>query len=325
MIPPKLTRGDEIRVVAPATSMDIISEETKRQAIGVLEGLGYKVSFGKRIYGNDGFDSTPIGDRVADLHEAFGDRNVKAILTVLGGFNSNQLLPHLDYGLIRANPKILCGFSDITALQNAIFRKTGLVTYSGPHFATLGMKMGCEYTIDYFRKCLEATEPFDVLPSREWSDDKWYLDQENRKFIGNEGLKIINEGEAEGTILCGNLCTFNLLQGTEFMPSLEGSVLFVEDDYYSIPKIFDRDLQSLIQQPGFDTVRGIVIGRFQKDSRMPAEVVARIVKGKRELDGMPVIADADFSHTTPQITFPIGGRVAISAKAWAASIRITEH
>jgi len=325
MIPPKLKRGDEIRIVAPATSIDVLSEETKTQAVSVLEGLGYKVSFGKRVYGHDGFDSTPIEDRVADIHDAFADRNVKALSTVLGGFNSNQLLPHLDYDLIRQNPKILCGYSDITVLHNAIYKKTGLVSYNGPHFAMFGMKKGCDYTIEYFRKCLESSEPFDVLPSAEWSNDKWYLDQVNRTFVKNDGFRVINEGEAEGRIIGGNQCTFNLLHGTEYMPDLKGSILFLEDDYYCHAKIFDRDLQSVTQQPGFDGVKGIVIGRFEKASQLQPDVVERIVKGKRELDHIPIISEADFSHTTPQITFPIGGTVRMSAKKGSASIRILEH
>ncbi|HVC58086.1 MAG TPA: S66 peptidase family protein [Candidatus Acidoferrales bacterium] len=325
MIPPKLKKGDEIRIVAPATSMDVLSEETKRQAVGVLESLGYKITFGKRIYGNDGFDSTPIADRVADLHDAFEDKNVKALSTVLGGFNSNQLLPHLDYELIRQNPKILCGYSDITVLHNAIYKKTGLVSYNGPHFASFGMKRGAEYTIEYFRKCLESSEPFDVLPSAEWSNDRWYLDQENRTFVKNEGFRVINEGDAEGRILGGNLCTFNLLHGTEYMPDLRDSIIFLEDDYYCHAKIFDRDLQSLTQQPGFDGVKGIVIGRFEKASQLSIDAIEMIVKSKRELDNIPVIAGVDFSHTTPQITFPIGGTARMLATGKEAMLRILEH
>ena len=325
MIPSKLRAGDEIRIVAPATSMDVISEETKAQAVRVLEGLGYKVTLGKRIYGDDGFQSTPIEDRVADLHEAFEDKNVKALSTVLGGFNSNQLLTHLDYDLIRRNPKVLCGYSDITALHNAIYTKTKLVTYNGPHFANFGMKKGFDYSLKYFRMCLESAEPFDVIPSEEWSNDEWYLDQENRKFTKNNGFRVINEGEAEGRILGGNLCTFNLLHGTEFMPDLGGSILFIEDDYATTAKILDRDLQSLIHQPGFEEVKGMVIGRFEVKSRISDADLDKVIKGKRELDGIPVIANADFSHTSPQITFPIGGTARISARGGGAAIRILEH
>ena len=83
---------------------------------------------------------------------------------------------------IKSNPKILFGYSDITALQNAFYAKTGLVTYSGPHYSTFGMKKGFDYTMNYFKKCLMQKEPFDVKPSETWSADAWYLDQEKRKF-----------------------------------------------------------------------------------------------------------------------------------------------
>ena len=103
--------------------------------------MGYKVSFGKNVMNsvNEDFCCGSISDRVADIHEAFRDKNVKAILTVIGGYNINQLLDYIDFKLIKENPKIFCGFSDITALSNAIYSKTGLVTYYGPHFSSFGM------------------------------------------------------------------------------------------------------------------------------------------------------------------------------------------
>ena len=270
MIPEKLKSGDEIRVIAPSGSLGLLSQETIDIAKGRLEEMGFRVSFSKNVEEMDEFASSSIKSRVDDLHEAFADKNVKAILTVIGGFNVNQILSHLDYDLIKNNPKILCGYSDITALSNAIYAKTGLVTYSGPHFSTFGMLKGIDYTIDYFKKCFMEDENFEIVPSKEWSDDVWYLDQEKREFIENKGCSVINEGEAEGKIIGGNLCTFNLLQGTEFMPSLENSILFIEDDGDTgelCDVEFDRNLQSLIHQPNFEKVKGIVIGRFQEDSK----------------------------------------------------------
>ena len=147
------------------------------------------------------------------------------------------------------------------------------------------------------------------------------MDQENRHFIPNDGPYVINEGETEGVIFGGNLGTFNLLQGTEYMPSLQQSILFLEDDYESQPATFDRDLQSLIHQPSFAEVKGIVIGRFQKASNMSKELLTPIMKSKRELDRIPVVADVDFGHTAPMITFPIGGRVTLSAWNQTVDIR----
>jgi muramoyltetrapeptide carboxypeptidase LdcA involved in peptidoglycan recycling len=325
MIPDKIKIGDEIRIIAPARSIGILSRELRDIATARLKDLGFKVTFGKRVEEKDDFDSSSIKSRVSDLHDAFRDKNVKAIMTVIGGFNSNQLLRDLDYDLIKKNPKILVGYSDITALANAIYKKTGLVTYSGPHYSTFGAKKGLDYTIDYFKKALMSCELITVDASNEWSDDRWYSDQENRNFIKNEGYKIINTGKAQGTIVGANLCTLNLLQGTEFMPSLKNTILFIEDDSMSDPKTFDRDLQSLIHQPGFKGVLGIVIGRFQKKSEMTFSLLKQIIKNKKELNNLPVICDVDFGHTTPTITFPIGGKASIFAKGNKTEIKILKH
>ncbi len=323
-IPTKLKSGDEIRIVAPSNSMGILSNDVKTIADRTLVDLGFKVTFGQHINEINDFRSSSIESRIADLHDAFTDNNVKGILTVIGGYNSNQLLKYIDWKLIKNNPKVFCGYSDITALNNAIYTKTGLVTYSGPHYSTFGQKKYFDYTREYFRKCLMSETPFDIEPSPIWTDDPWYKDQDNRNPINNPGMLTINEGKAEGTILGSNLCTFNLLQGTEYFPKLDNSILFLEDDDESSAETFDRDLQSLIDQPDFSGVKGIVIGRFQKASKMTPELLKQIIKSKKKLDNIPVIADADFGHTDPRITFPIGGTAQIEAAA-RPKIRIIEH
>ncbi len=309
--PPKLKKRDEIRVIAPSRSLTLVSKETKKIAIDRLENLGLKVTFGKNCKESDVFKSSSIKSRIEDLHEAFADKNVKMVLTVIGGFNSNQLLDQINFNLIKRNPKIFCGFSDITILLNSIFVKTGLVTYHGPHFSAFGMKKGFSYSEKYFIKgVMEENKTLPVKPSKQWSDDRWYNDQKKRKFIKNSGYKMIQKGSCAGRIIGGNLCTLNLLQGTEFMPFLKDTVLFIEDDDLAaeyFPEEFDRNLQSLLQQLGANTIRGIVFGRFQKKSNMTMEKLKKIVQTKNKLKGLPIIANADFGHTTPQFTFPIGG------------------
>ncbi|WP_079529227.1 S66 family peptidase [Halobacillus hunanensis] len=321
MIPPKLTEGDEIRIISPAESMAMIADDQRDLAIQRFKQMGLTISFSQHAYN----ENPTIEQRVSDIHEAFRDQEVKAILTTIGGYNSNQLLQYLDYNLISENPKILCGFSDITALANAIYRKSGLVTYSGPHFSTFGMEKGIEYTEEYFKKMFLNSDPVDISPANHWSDDKWFMDQENRCFHLHEGYAVIHEGRAEGVSMGGNLCTLNLLQGTEYMPSLEGKVLFLEDDFLTNVPTFDRDLQSLIHQPDFNQVRGLVIGRFQKGSNISMSDLRKIISSKPELLHIPVVAEASFGHTTPQFTFPIGGEVSLEARSDQVAITITHH
>ena len=325
MIPDKLKPGDEIRVVSPSSGLGFIHEGLRAAAAGRLEGLGLRVSYGGAGEVLDRFESSPVEERVAELHEAFADDGVRGMLTIIGGYNSNQLLAHLDYDLIAENPKVLCGFSDITALATAIHAKTGLVTYSGPHFSTFSMERGLRYTLDHFQRCLMRDAPYDVEPADHWSDDAWYLDQENRELVPNPGYEVLNEGEAGGTVLGGNLGTLALLFGTSYMPDLEGTVLLLEDDEEVKPEHFDRTLQSLIHQPGFEGVRGMVIGRFQRASNMDLETLKEIINSRPELDGIPVVANASFGHTTPAFTFPIGGTGTLRAHANDPILRIETH
>ena len=190
------------------------------------------------------------------------------------------------------------------------------------------MKLHFDYTLEYFKKCLFLDEPFEILPSENWTDDPWYKDQEDRKLIKNNGWLVINEGRACGTILGSNLCTLNLLQGTKYFPRLKNSILFIEEDelagkYAAVE--FDRNLQSLIHQKDFDGVQGIIIGRFQKGSEISNDLLRQIIKSKKELNKMPVVADVDFGHTDPRITFPIGGKIALSATKGNSKIKIIKH
>lgn len=274
-------------------------------------GLGLRLTYGDHVDERDTFDSSPIESRVADLHSAFADATVQGVLTVIGGFNSNELLPQLDWDLIAANPKVFCGFSDITALQNAILARTGLVTYSGPHWSTFGMRDHLDQTLEWFRLACFSEEPFEVRPSRIWTDDLWFLDQDRRSVYPNNGWWPLTEGTAEGRLVGGNLCTLNLLQGTEYWPDLDGAVVAVEDDELSNPVAFARDLASLLQQPGAAGIRGLLIGRFQRASGLTRGLLEQILERPSIPSGIPVVANVDFGHTNPLATLPIGGLVRV--------------
>lgn len=310
-VPAKLQIGDEIRVIAPSRSRKILSEGGIQKAISALDGLGFKVTFGKNVDACDLQNSSSIEERIEDLHAAFADPNVKGILTVIGGFNCNELLPYIDYELLKQNPKILCGYSDITALANAITAKCGFITYSGPHFSSFQMEGLQDYQTAYFKKCFMQEYPYEIYPSKQWSDDLWYLDEVNRNYENTE-WKVYSEGTVEGTLIGGNLCTLNLLQGTDYMPNTDDVILFVEDDELIIPELFARDLTSLLQ--AVRNVKGLLIGRFQKVSKVTEEQLQFILSKHPQLKDIPVIYDMDFGHTQPILTLPIGGRVRIETK-----------
>jgi muramoyltetrapeptide carboxypeptidase LdcA involved in peptidoglycan recycling len=323
--PRKIKKGVHIRIIAPARSLKLLSETTIKEASDRLEGLGFKLSFGKHVSEIDEFNSSSIESRIEDLHDAFADKTVDAILTVIGGYNSNQLLQYIDYELIAQNPKIICGFSDVTVLANAITAKTGMITYLGPHFSSWGMKYGFEYSLENFAKCCMEEIPFDLLPSKEWSDDPWYIDQEKRDFITNDGYWILNPGHAIGRVVGGHVRCLNALQGTQYWPGLDDTILILEEDAEISPPLFDRQLQSLVHQLDFNGVKGILIGRFQKETKMTREILEKIISTKPELQNLPIIANIDFGHTTPLATLPVGGSLEIMAMADNAKIRIIEH
>lgn len=312
IIPEMLKKGDEIRVVAPATGIKIIGQDCRKLAQERFEQMGLRVSFGQNTT-DDNFDmvaSTDIKKRADDIMEAFLDKKVKAIFTMIGGFNSNQLLPFLDYDVIKGNPKVVCGFSDITALLNGIYAKTGLVTFYGPHYSSIGMKKGCEYTLEYLQKMLFEGK-YQLKDSPEWSDDLWFIDQEKREFVKNGGRKIWHEANAEGCLVGGNLGTLMLLGGTQYQPKFEkDTVLMVEDCFTAADadgKMFMRQLQALAQRDDFVNVKALLIGRFQKASEVSAELLDFVVNSIPQLANIPVVGNLDFGHTTPVATLPIGG------------------
>lgn len=328
LFPSKLKPGDEVRVIAPSRTMGVISPENKVLALKALENLGLRITFGKHVDEQDLMHSSSVASRIIDLHEAFDDPNVKGILSVLGGYNSNQLLDSIDYDLIRKNPKIFCGFSDITALGNAIYHKTGLVTYSGLHFSSFAMQKGFEYSLEYFKKMFFHSEEISLRPSEEWADDAWYLDQENRTFHPNSGYRVLNSGEASGKIIGGNLGTLLLLRGTPYMPALEDRILFLEEVSHGTGvevEEFDRNLQSFLHDSAFPKVKAIVLGRFENSFGMISEKLDYVLS-KPALKSIPIVTNADFGHTTPIFTFPIGGTCSLVAeKSENVTLRLEKH
>lgn len=309
MIPKRLKKGDKIMVIAPSGSLARLDYKNFEIAKQRFEKLGLEVIISPNAYNVDEYSTSTIEERVSDFHMAFSDKNIKMVICAIGGYSVIQILDKLDYDLIKNNPKIIIGYSDNTALLNAIYKMTGMTTYLGPNFTDFAVKQGFEYTLNYFIKATFHNEDIEIIDSQEYSDDKWYINQDNRIFLPNEGRFVVNEGNAQGIIIGGNLCTLQLLQGTKYMPSLNNAIIFIEDDDLvgdTFVFEFDRNLHSLFLQKDFDKVKGIVIGRNQINSNLSNTELIKLLKSKEKLINIPIIINMDFGHTRPLFTIPIG-------------------
>ncbi|EOH99602.1 hypothetical protein UAW_00754 [Enterococcus haemoperoxidus ATCC BAA-382] len=306
---PRLQAGDEIRVIAPSTSFARLSDLGITSAEKKLTDLGFKVTFAEHTNEQDVLGSSSIMSRVKDLHAAFSDDNVKGILTAIGGFNSNELLPYLDFELIKRHPKVFCGYSDITALCNAITAKTKLLTYVGPHFSSFQMDELQDYQTETFLHATTDEKAFDVSASESWSQDEWYLPDPKRTLFANDWKVYSHSEPVTGTCYGGNLGTFQLLFGTRFLPDLERSILFVENaeenDYHD----FARGLAALLQVVKHP--QALLIGRFPKETDMTEERLLAILSKYPLLREIPVIYDMNFGHTQPIFTIPIGDQATV--------------
>ena len=307
----KLKKGDHIRVVSPSSSIQSIGGfEANVKAKEKLEELGFNVSFSSNYFEHDLFDSASVTSRVEDLHEAFLDPSVDAVLATIGGFNCNELLPYLDYDLIAQNPKIICGYSDTTALLNAIYTKTGIQTYMGPSYSSFKMEAGQDYQTEAWLKAV-TQDSYELTPSSEWSSDAWYLPDTPRTFYPTE-WKVYKAGMASGIAIGGNLSTFALLRGTPYAPQVENYVLFVEEAEGYPPEHFLREFAALLQ--AYPNPQAVIIGRFPKECEMTEDLLLAILDKHPILQTIPVLYDVDFAHTQPLFTISIGGQVTLDTE-----------
>ncbi|WP_373712284.1 S66 peptidase family protein [Streptococcus sp.] len=314
----KLKKGDHIRVISPSLSIQAIGGfNANVSAKEKLEELGFNLSFSSNYFEHDLFDSASIASRVEDLHEAFLDSSVDAILATIGGFNCNELLPYLDYDLIAQNPKIFCGYSDTTALLNAIYTKTGMQTYMGPSYSSFKMKEGQEYQSQSWLNAV-TQDDYDLVPSKEWSSDPWYDPTQPRHFMPTE-WKVYNAGSASGTIIGGNLSTFSLLRGTPYAPQAENYILFMEEAEGYPPEHFLRELAALLQ--AYPNPQAVIIGRFPKECEMTEEILLAILDKHPLLKTIPVLYDVDFAHTQPLFTITIGAQATLDTNEMVIHVK----
>lgn len=310
-IVPHLRPGGHIRVIAPSRSLEVLSVDVESRALAALQELGYSVSFGHHSRESGFLSTAPAQARLADLHEAYADPAVDAILSVVGGYRCIDLLGGVDWDLLRTRPKPLCGYSDISVLLNAVWRMTGTVTFCGPHFSSFAMKDN-GYQTKAFLAAVGGPAPVRLAPADQWSDDTWYLDGHERFLMPGKGWAALRPGSAIGRLIGGNCSSLLLLQATPYAPALEGTILLVEDTAAIPVGAIRRSLTALSLRPDFTGVRGLIFGRFQRQTGLDRTALGDLVA---TLPGtyqrIPILADVEAGHTQPIATFPIGGMVSM--------------
>jgi muramoyltetrapeptide carboxypeptidase LdcA involved in peptidoglycan recycling len=322
IFPYKIKNGAKVNLLTTSTSVGTMSNEEIEECIQVADKFGFEIKISKNAKElNIETGSSSPESRIEDFNKAIKDPETQMIFAGKGGYTASQIIPYLDYEGFKKNPKIFCGYSDNTVISNALFARTGVVTYSGPNFSNLNETHGIDYTLDYFKKVLfdskkgqdENNACLSIVPSKEYFDVGYTENGKKYEKIKNPGWTVINEGVTEGTVLGGNMEKFLCLAGTEYFPNIENSILFLECFFETDPKDFLNLVQMLVQQKDFEKVEGLVFGRFQKQSGITDEFVIRTLKKQPELKNLPIIINVDFGHTEPRITFPIGGTAKIMA------------
>lgn len=318
--PSQLQPGDTIGIISPASPIAAFCPRRLQRGIDELRNMGFDVVVGPHARERTGHTAGTILQRVTDLHDMFANSEIKAIITTIGGYNSHQLLDELNYDLIAQNPKILMGYSDITALLAAIHRRTGLVTFMGPailpQFGEFGGML--DYTKHSFRSVLMETKSIgEIQPSSEWTDETLHWDSEDgrvRQTKPNGGMKVLKLGVAKGPLLAGNAGTLLLLAGTSYFPDMEGRILCLEDDEGESPATIDRYLTHLRQMGVYQKITGLVIGRFHSKLPFSEEdsLEQLLLAATRGFD-FPVVYDADFGHTDPMMVLPNGVEARLDA------------
>jgi muramoyltetrapeptide carboxypeptidase len=309
--PRPLRPGDTVGIVAPATAtfqqveLDIVRES--------LEGLGLKVKVGQHVRDRHGSLGGEDRDRAADLNAFFADRDVRAIFPTRGGWGSARLLPLLDYTSIAANPKIILGYSDITALLNGIHARTGLITFHGPN----GGGRWDQTSLDWMKRVLFAGEAV-TLANPKTTNDRNVLTQ-----IDNRTQRIAG-GRARGRLVGGNLSVLVTLLGSPYAPPMDDAILFLEDvgeQYYRV----DRMMTQLALSGALGRIRGFVFGTCSECT--PGDGYASLTLDEIFTDHIaslriPAWSGAMIGHGMTQWTLPVGADVEIDADT--ATLRLIE-
>jgi muramoyltetrapeptide carboxypeptidase len=282
--PARLKSGDTVAIISPAGA--VWDTERIDFFANILKNFGFNVVLGKTLTEKWGYFSGKDELRAQELNEMFADKNVKGIFCMKGGWGCARIIDKLDYELIKKNPKVLIGFSDITALLLAIQHKTGLITFHGP----VGNSGWNDYTTNVFKKVLMDPESGFGFPQ----------DQ--------EGVVTIHPGIAEGEFAGGNLTVLSSLIGTGYLPNWKGKILFLEEvkeEPYSI----DRMMTQLKLSGVMNDISGLVFGQCAKclaEEPEKAFTFDQVIRQHLEPLKIPSFYGANIGHIENKLTIPLG-------------------
>lgn len=321
----KLKVGDCIGIFSPSSPITYTVPKRFERAKAFLEHKGFKIIEGNLTGKYDYYRSGSIKERAEELNELIRNPEVKCIMSTIGGMNSNSILPYIDYEAFEKNPKIIIGYSDVTAILLGIYAKTGVYTFYGPALvASFGeFPSFVDYTYKYFKEMFidEKSMSYEIPMPEFWTDEFINWSEQNREKEKKENQWItVCEGTAKGRVIGGNLNTMQGIWGSEYMPEIKkGDILFIEDSLKDAATI-ERSFSLLKLNGVFDKVSGIILGKHElfddmKTGRKPYEILLEVL-GENKI---PFIADFDCCHTHPMLTLPIGAEIQMDA----ASKKIT--
>jgi muramoyltetrapeptide carboxypeptidase LdcA involved in peptidoglycan recycling len=321
--PGRLQPGDTIAIVSPSWGGAGAFPHRVEQAIQHIHSLGFQVRLAPHALNQLKHVSDTPENRAQDINQMFADPQVKMILAAIGGDHSCQLLPHLDYNLIRNHPKIFMGFSDITVLNVALWSRTGLVTFNGPALLTdfAEYPRMQEYSERNFLKVVTDTQPAGVIfPSPGWTEEysHWPASKElerQRHLLPSPGWLWLRSGFATGRLIGGCIESLQHLRGTGFWPDWRDAIFFFEtsEDKPS-PETVDGILADYENMGVLDQIKGMLVGRPMRYSEDEKRQLHEVILERTQAHNFPIIAEMDFGHTSPQFTLPIGCQAHIDAE-----------
>lgn len=298
--PKRLVEGDTIGMIAPASAAG--EDDAIQYAKEQMEALGFKVVVSAHAYDRHGYFAGPDRDRADDLNRMFADPEIDGIVCYTGGWGSPRILPLIDYAAIARNPKVFIGFSDITALLNPIYQRTGLVTFHGP----VGGSSFEPYTVGNFRKVVMTAEPAGLLAQ----PDKKPSELVNR----SARVLRIAPGKATGRLVGGNLTMIASLMGTPYELDTRGNLVFLEDIREEVYRI-DRMLTQMALAGKFDQAAGVIFGRCTECEAKGGFSLEEILRDRFGALKIPVISGVSFGHIEQKLTLPVGGLATLDGNA----------